>query len=258
MPAGRFALGGTAMRRIVMLVTLVATVSTVAVSQTQADRQRARIQNNLGWEDMRSEAWEKAVKSFQNAIAIDPTFETPYYGLGRAYMALKKFDFAIIAYEKCRDLYRAQAGRQFTNAQEAQRYRQDRITEIDDQIRMTQSGVLTPARADLLRQLQNVRRDIQENIQRGNDMTIESGVPAWVSFALGSAYFRSGNLADAETQYKAAIAADPRSGEAHSNLAVVYLETERFNDALASINAAKKTGFKVNPELERAIRERAK
>ena len=258
MPAGRFVLGGTTMRRILTLVTLVATVSTVAFSQTQADRQRARIQNNLGWEDMRSEAWEKAVKSFQNAIAIDPTFETPYYGLGRAYMALKKFDFAIIAYEKCRDLYRAQAGRQFTNAQEAQRFRQDRITEIDDQIRLTQSGPLTPARADLLRQLQNVRRDIQENIQRGNDMTIESGVPAWVSFALGSAFFRSGKLADAETEYKAAIAADPRSGEAHSNLAVVYLETERFNDALASINAAKKTGFRVNPELEKAIRERAK
>ena len=65
---------------------------------------------------MRAEAWEKAVKSFQNAIAIDPTFEVPYYGLGRAYMALKKFDFAIVAYEKCRDLYRGQAGRQFTNA----------------------------------------------------------------------------------------------------------------------------------------------
>jgi len=75
--------------------------------------------------------------------------------------------------------------------------------------------------------------------------------------SLGSAYFRSGKLADAETQYKEAIASDPRSGEAHSNLAVVYLETERFAEALAEINAAKKTGFKVNPELEKAIRERA-
>ena len=58
------------MRRILTLVTLVVTVSAVALAQTQADRQRARIQNNLGWEDMRSEAWEKAVESFQNAIAI--------------------------------------------------------------------------------------------------------------------------------------------------------------------------------------------
>ena len=246
------------MRRFLTLVTLVVTVSTVALAQSQADRQRARVQNKLGWEDMRAEAWEKAVKSFQNAIAIDPTFETPYYGLGRAYMALKKFDFAIVAYEKCRDLYRAQAGRQFTNAQEAQRFRQDRLTEIDEQIRMTQSGPMTPARQDLLRQLQNVRRDIQENLQRGNNMTIESGVPAWVSLALGSAYFRASRLLDAEHEYKATIAADNKSGEAHSNLAVVYLETERFNDALAELNAAKKAGFRVNPELEKAIRERAK
>ena len=79
-----------------------------------------------------------------------------------------------------------------------------------------------------------------------------------MSLSLGSAYFRSGKLADAETAYKAAIDADPRSGEAHSNLAVVYLETERFADALTEINAAKKAGFKVNPELEKVIRDKAK
>ena len=59
-----------------------------------------------------------------------------------------------------------------------------------------------------MRQLQNVRRDVQENMQRGNNMSIETSVPAWVSLALGSAYFRSGQLADAEREYKAAIASD--------------------------------------------------
>ena len=81
---------------------------------------------------------------------------------------------------------------------------------------------------DMLRQIQNVRRDIQESMQRGNNMSIESTVPAWVSLALGSAYFRSGQLEDAEREYKAAIAADPRAGEAHNNLAVVYFETNRI------------------------------
>ena len=245
------------MRQVLTLV-LVLAVSPVASAQTTADRERARIQNRLGWEDMRSEAWEKAVKSFQNAIAIDPTFEVPYYGLGRAFMNLKNFTYAVVAYEKCRDLYRTNAGKQFTNAQEAQRYRQDRLLEIDDQIRMVQTGTMTPARQELLRQLQNVRRDIQENVQRGNNMTIESAVPSWVSLALGSAYFRSNRLSDAEREYKATLAADNKSGEAHSNLAVVYFETGRYSDAAASVQAAKKTGFKINPELERAIRERAK
>ena len=150
----------------------------------------------------------------------------PHYGLGRARMALKNYRGAIEAYVRCRDLYRAQAGKVFTNAQEAQRYRQDRLTEIDEQIRQVQTGPQTPQRMDMLRQMQNVRRDVQESMQRGNNMSIESSVPAWVSLALGSAYFRSGQLVDAEREYKAAIASDPRAGEAHNNLAVVYLRNQ--------------------------------
>ncbi len=246
------------MRRSLSSFAIVLTLGITTTAQTAADRERARVQDRLGWEDMRAEAWERAVKSFQNAIQIDPRFEVPYYGLGRAFMALKRFDFAIVAYEKCRELYRGQAGRQFTNAQEAQRFRRDRIIEIDDQIRQVQSGPMTIARTELLRQLQNVRRDIQESIQRGNDMSITSTVPPWVSLALGSAYFRAGRAADAEREYKTAIAVDNRAGEAHSNLAVVYFEAGRYADAASALQSAKKSGFKVNPELERAIREKVK
>src|SRR5262249_33895969 len=130
--------------------------------------------------------------------------------------------------------------------------------ELDEMIRQVQAAPQTTQRQDQLRQLQEQRRQIQENITRGNSVTIENNVPAWVSLSLGSAYFRSGKLPDAEREFKAAIASDARSAEALSNLAVVYLETERFDLALQSITAAKKTGFKVNPELERAIRNRAK
>ena len=83
-------------------------------------------------------------------------------------------------------------------------------------------------------------------------------VPAWVSLSLGSAYFRSGKLKEAEIAYKDTVSADPKSGEALSNLAVVYLETERPALALTTLEAAKKTGFKVNPELEKVIRSKAK
>lgn len=94
-------------------------------------------------------------------------------------------------------------------------------------------------------------------MSRGNNMTITTGVPAWVSLSLGSAYFRSGKLSDAEREYKDAIVVD-RAGEAHSNLAVVFLETGRLAEADASIKAAKKAGFKVNPQLEQDIRDRLK
>ena len=246
------------MRTLLALTLAAATIGSGISAQTPADRERARIQNRLGWEQMTAESWERAAKYFQSAIDIDPAFEIPHYGLGRANMALKKFPAAVVAYARCRDLYRAQAGKVFSNQQEAQRYRRDRLTEIDEQIRRIQSGPQTPATADLLRQWQNTRRDVQEALQRGGDASIESTIPSWLSLALGSAYFRSGQMADAEREYKVAIASDSRAGEAHNNLAVVYLETGRIAEADASLHAAKKAGFKVNPQLEQEIKDRLK
>ena len=113
--------------------------------------------------------------------------------------------------------------------------------------RQVQSLRPTSQTADMIRQLQDQKRSIEENITRGNETSIGSAVPAYVSLALGSAYFRTGRLPDAEREYKATIATDRRSGEAHSNLAVVYLETGRYNEAYESLQSAKKTGFRVNP-----------
>src|SRR5688572_26680991 len=112
-------------------------------AQMNAERERAQIKYRIGWENMRAEAWEKAVQSFQETIDIDPTYELAYYMLGRANMPLKRYGQAIAAYSKCRDLYQAQAARQFTSQQEVHRYRQDRVMEIDDTIRQLQVGSQT-------------------------------------------------------------------------------------------------------------------
>ena len=75
-------------------------------------------------------------------------------------------------------------------------------------------------------------------------------VPAGFSMALGSAYFRLNQLTDAEREYKAAVEVDPAFGEAHNNLAVVYLVTGRSAEADAELKAAEKAGFRVNPRLK--------
>ena len=229
---------------------------TSAQSLSPADHDRARVQNRLGWEQMRGEKFEQALKHFQAAIEINPEFEMPFYGLGRAHMALKQYVSAISALSRCRDLYVAQVGRQFSTQQDAQRYRADRITELDEMIRQVQSGPQTIQTQDQLRQLQEQKRQVQDIIARGANMSVTTAVPAWVSLSLGSAYFRSGRLADAEREYKATIEADRKSGEAYSNLAVVYLETGRIAEAEAALKDAKKSGFKVNPQLEQAIKDK--
>ena len=119
----------------------------------------------------------------------------------------------------------------------------------------SQQGRQTQTR---LGQLQEQRRQIQLDMQRGANITIENSVPAFVSLALGSAYFRAGKFADAEREFKAAITADPKTGEAHNNLAVVYLETERFADAERAVAAAERAGYKVHPQLKKDIKDRRK
>ena len=242
------------MRQGLLLLTVVALMSGTAAAQTSMERERARPDYKKGWDFMRIEDWANAAKSFQQAIETDREFEDAYYGLGSAQMRMKKYAEAIAAYVKCRDLYRAQAGKKFTNTQDAQRYRQDRLTEIDEQIRLTQTGPQSLTSQDRVRQLQDQRRQIQDFISRSGNVSIENSVPAFVSVALGSAYFRTEQFPDAEREYKAAIAADPKKGEAYSNLAVVYLQTGRYKEADDAVKSAEKAGYKVHPQLKQDIK----
>lgn len=65
-------------------------------------------------------------------------------------------------------------------------------------------------------------------------------------------------MAEAEAAYKAAVAADSKVGEAHSNLAVVYMETRRFSEAERAVAAAERAGYRVHPDLKKEIKARAK
>ena len=239
---------------VLLMVLFAGSAAAQQVSAT--DRDRARTQNRLGWEALRAEKFEQAVKSFQEAIEIRRDYEYAHYGLGRTYLAMRRYADAVAVLEKCKDLYLAQGSRQFTNVQEATRFREDRVLEIDEQIRLLRAGPQNVQTQDLVRQYETTKRDLQENIRRSQGMTIDATVPSWVSLSLGSAYFRGGRLKEAEGAYVEALKSDARLGEAHNNLAVVYLETGRIDEALASLESAKKAGVKVNPELEKAIRSR--
>jgi tetratricopeptide (TPR) repeat protein len=221
-----------------------------------AQRDRAMPHYRTGLEHLRAEAWDKAVVAFRGAIDIDPTFEMAYYGLGRAHLAEKQYADAVIALGRCRDLYAAHSSRRFANVQDAQRFRRDQMMELDEIIRQYQTGPQTVRISDVLRQLSERKRQLQEAISRDTSLTIENTVPAYVSLSLGSAYFRSGRLADAEREYQATIRTDPMAGEAHNNLAVVYLQTGRYAEAERAVKAAEKAGFKVHPGLKEDIRNK--
>lgn len=251
-------------RRILCPVLLVLLFGPVAFAQPSNLRERARQPYEEGLEHMRKEAFDAAAKAFEEAVAIDDTFDMAYYMLGRTHLARKQYAAAVYALEKSRNLHQAEATRSFTNKQEGQRLRRERIAELGELIEDTRAAAERPENAtrrfsllEQVRQYQERRRQIQD-LDRNDDLTSSHVVPGFVSLSLGSAYYRSGNLAEAERAYVAAVAADPKIGEAHNNLAVVYMETGRYDEALRAVNAAEKAGVKVHPDLKKEIEKRRK
>jgi len=92
--------------------------------------------------------------------------------------------------------------------------------------------------------------DLERTRQRGPS-AVEP--PAELSLALGSAYFRSGDLIAAEREWKQALAVNGRLGEAHNNLAALYAMTGRKAEAQQSVKNAERAGFRVNPNLKTDI-----
>ena len=244
------------MLRVLPLLLVFLSLAAPSSAQPTVDRDRARVQVRNGWQAMDREDWAAAARDFQRATDIDRTFEDAYYGLGLAKVRLKHYGEALVAYVKCRDLYQAHAGRQFSTQQDAQRYRRDRMVEIDDAIRQTQAGPQNLRAQERLRQLQEQRRQLQETIRRGNDVSLGSDVPGYVYLGLGSAFFRLEQWEDAEREFKSAIAADDKLGEAYNNLAVVYLTTGRLAEAEKAVSAAEKAGYRVSPGLKDQIKNK--
>lgn len=229
-----------------------------AHAQTSSVRERAREPYLTGLGHMRQEAYDAARRSFETAIDIDPAFELAHFMLGRVHLAQKNYTSAVAALVRSRQLYVAEGSRQFMNKQEGQRFRRDRLAELDDMIgTLQQKTPQTFQDREQIRQLEERKRQVQD-LDRAKDMTPEQQVPAFVSLSLGSAYFRLGRRDEAEQAFLAAVAADPKTGEAHNNLAVVYFETGRYDLAKASVRAAEKAGVKVHPELKAQIDAKAK
>lgn len=241
--------------RTVALAVFCLAISPSLHAQKPIITQESRFHYRLGWEDLQHEAWEEALGEFQKSVEIDPAFALGYYGEGRALMALKRYVEAIQAYTRCRDLYRDESGKLFTNQIEAQHRRREATEQIREEIRLYSSGPQTARTAEMIRQLQNRLRTIEQNQDYGQNISLEQMVPPFVMLALGSAYFRADRLQEAEREYLDAISAKPDYGEAHNNLAVVYLYTHRPADALKHVQLAEKAGYRVSPDLKDEIKE---
>jgi VWFA-related protein len=199
-----------------------------------------------GDQRLAADAFEDAAKAYADAAALEPMYFMAHYGLGRARMAQKDYGAAIAAFEQARRVFeeRTEMVRGRRAAQDAERA-----------ARVAASRATQGSRGDSGSPSTGRGTPDPPNVDPGFSTATEPlpELPPGLTLALGSAYFRSGRIADAEREYRAAVAAEPKLGEARINLAVVLLMTGKPAEAKDQIAEAKKAGTKVPLGLEKDI-----
>jgi tetratricopeptide (TPR) repeat protein len=201
------------------------------------------------------ERYEQAEREFGEAITAWPVFPMAYHGLGQARMGLKKFREALDAFLSCRDQFQQSSLDSIKDKGAAEGSRLEEIQGLRDSIAILQRNSQLATRnertihqmEDRIRQLESTRTEFENPA---------AATPAFVMLSIGSAHFRMGSLPDAEREYRNAVTADPGFGEAHNNLAVVYMLTGRLAEAEQEIALAEKAGFPVNPRLKEDVKKR--
>ena len=204
----------------------------LATQQEEAPPQRKEALKHYraGQQALHAEAWDEAEREFQEAVRLDHLLTPAHYGLGQVYMATKSYPEAVKAYRDCRDAFHAEDSLQLMDNKAAEQRLEEQIQTLKQMVRQLQSGrTQTTNTAVTIQRLEGQIHDLERRRHRRGDQPLAT--PPGISLALGSAYFRSGAMADAEREYREAVRVDPKLGEAHNNLAVVYLLTGRIDEA---------------------------
>ncbi len=238
--------------RPILIVMLLATGG-LGASDTKHDMAIASMRH--GQEALHLEHWQDAEEAFKAAIEYDPLLEMAHYGLGQAYMAEHRYDDAVHAYKDCRDVYLKNATAALADDVEGDRRRDAQVQELRDyRNSLTTGRTGTFNVTATLNMLDNQIAQL-ETMRKRNTTGAPQAAP-FISTALGSAYFKAGNLPLAEAEWRNALAVDPKIGEVHNNLAVLCMMTDRVPEAAEHVKAAEKAGLRVNPQLKQDIADK--
>jgi tetratricopeptide (TPR) repeat protein len=236
---------------IALLISTAGAVYGQGQSGDELSRRQALQHYRNGQELLLAERYEQAAAAFTSAIGLDPLLTLAHYGLGQSYMALKRYASAVQAFVGCREAYAQLAALRQRDTIASDRRMDDEMRELRESVTRVRTGQIKGAGPAMLQQLENRLEELETmRRSRGGD---RFQIPAEVSLALGSAYYRNGQAQDAEREWLAAVKVNPRLGEAHNNLAVLYMMTGRKREAEDAVRAAERAQFRVHPQLKADI-----
>jgi tetratricopeptide (TPR) repeat protein len=230
-----------------------------------AERAAAYRRFAAGQKGLLSGEVEAAVEALREAVRQDPLGAVSHYALGQAYLAAKRYPEAVTSFAACRDAFLCLAEEAPADGEAAARRRQREIAELRQTIR----GLERDRLVESAMKWREMNRDAPPTLGKSQQLIhelerrladLEAGraargpVPSAVFQALGHAQFLAGALPAAERAYRAALEVDPRSGDAHNDLAVILMLTGRLEEARREVERAESAGVKVSPRLKEEIR----
>jgi tetratricopeptide (TPR) repeat protein len=244
------------MRQVVTVTALCVLFASVLGAQdklAERQRQESREHYHKGESLMMEESFEKAAAEFRMATRLDPQYTMAFYSLGKASMVLKRYDEAAAAYEACRETLLDLSSLDVETRGKARQERVDELREIEAVIQRW-GGPEAPPGMTIMRLMER-KRLLEQQEERDSIRNV--GIPAELSIALGSAYFRLGRQEDATREYLAAIDAGDTTGTAHNNVAVIFMMEDRLDDARAHLALAEAAGFRPDPRFKQDLEKRS-
>ena len=230
---------------ITVLVGSLASAGPFAAPPAEAVRVEAFARFMAGRDALAAQRWTDAETEFRATVALIPGLPLAHYGLGEALMGQARYPAAVKAFETCRDIFRelgARGGEHSLNTE--MRDLRDTLAALAGKHALSSDRFLEMQLEKRLAELQKWgRRD-------------EAWIPPGVSLALGTAYFKAGDLVGAEREFLDVLRDDPGSGDAQNDLAVIYMMTGRLEEADEAVRLAEKAGVDVAPRLKEEIRRR--
>jgi tetratricopeptide (TPR) repeat protein len=232
-----------------------------------AAREEARLLLISGQEHLAAGLFSQGEDELRAAEKLDPASPFAPYALGLALMDRQLFPDAVLAFSRCRDALRC------IRESDPKAKEQFRRT-LEGEIRELRTIILNMENERLVRQLIPAQelnggsrgrlgesaRAVHALEQRMADLARlrnrPDREPAGLALALGNAHFNAGDLAAAEREFRLALGTEPKSGDAHNNLAVVLMLEGKLDEAEREVAAAEKSGLVVAQRLKDEIQKR--
>ena len=244
--------------RVACLVLCMGSSFTAALAGDSSNIRRAASLVQTGDRAFKSGNAAKAEKSFRKALDVIPGYPEAHLGLGHLAMTQGRFEDALAEYTAAERGYREISDLLYQLSVQRYADAQREIRELEDEVRVINSAnvkVSESTRASKSLELKEKIRELRAMEYPDEAAALEP--PPAFHFHRGNALFRLGRATEALESWETCVAEDPQFPLVYNNLAIIYLQQGRIDEALQSLSKAEELGVTVNPKLKADLLARA-